>query len=598
MTIRSRPVKHSRRSRLSGLFEDEARQQLTVTVFFILAIVVVLLILVGAFALSWYNDNLRPLAQVGSVEVGPQLLKEDVAFEQWRISRDQSRITQAQIDGTLDTTTAQQMLSDLDTQSTDLATTGLDNFVDLIYQSQLAADQGITVADADVDQRLLEEVSAPEQRHVLAIFVEPQAADPTTGPTAQEANAARDKASAALAALQAGQPFADVAAQYSTDPSAQNGGDYGTLTKGLVSDPDWGDALFKLPLNGITAVILGSDGVYRIGEVTQITPGAEEPGQRASLFQAASEQDVRQFLRYQIASDGLKDKIVSDALAQTPEQAHIAGIYIDGLYSGDPSSSTGDEIDYAEIVFSPNNDPTNAPTLSADDPAWAQALQDANTAMDQLKAITDPDTLKSTFTTMATNQSDSGTAQDGGEVGFVTADIPDPAVSDALFNSDHQENDLIGPVKADDGYHILLFHSKRPPSEQRVQAVQDALAQPGADFATVAKQLSEGPEKDSGGEIGWVLQDDLDPTLADQIFGLSVGQISDPLEVGNGHYIIKMEDKGPRALDPDQQSNARGTAFDTWYTTQLDNAKANGTVVVAGETPVPTLDAGGDQSVP
>jgi parvulin-like peptidyl-prolyl isomerase len=207
--------------------------------------------------------------------------------------------------------------------------------------------------------------------------------------------------------------------------------------------------------------------------------------------------------------------------------------------------------------------------------------------MATLKAIPDASTMITTFTQMATTQSNSDTAQDGGAVGYVTRSVPPTAVSDALFGSPHQANDLIGPVRADDGYYILLYHDKRPAPEDRVKAIQDALAQPGADFNTVASQLDEGPEKADGGEIGWFTQDQLSQystDLATTVFGLNVGQISDPVEVGGGQYIIKLEEKTVRALDPDQKTTLRPTAFSDWYTPQKDAALANGTIVISDST--------------
>lgn len=598
MSFRPRRVTHSRRARLASLVEGEERQQLVVTILFILTIAAVVLILLGAVGLAWYNDNLRPLANVSGVDIGPPQLRAYVSFEGWRIQRDSDRITQATMNSTIDATAAQTLQTALNTETQDLANNAVNQLVDLVYQSQLAATQGITVSDQDVDQRLLADVSSAEQRHVLAIFVAPQAADPTAGPTAQEQKDALANAQAALAALNSGQSFADVAKQYSTDTSAQNGGDYGMVTKGMVTvDTDWGNALFKLPQGGTTDIILGSDGVYRIGRVTEIVPGTEEPGRRDGLFQVVPEQDVRQILRYQIASERLQDKIVSDALAQTPEQARIAVIYIDGLDTGDTTEADG-EIHYSEIVFAPNHDETNASTLAADDPAWGTALQDANNALAQIQAETDPTTRETTFQRLASELSDDPTKSQNGDVGWMTKGLTPTALSDTLWGSAHQKDDVLGPIRSDNGYYLLLYQGKRASFQDRIKAVQDALAQPGADFNAVAKQLDEGPEKDAGGEIGWVLRSDLATTIGDTIFTMAVGQISDPVELGNGHYIIKLEEKKARALDPDQTPAVRANAFSDWYSNQLATAQTNGTVTIAGQTPVPTLQPGSDQVLP
>ena len=60
---------------------------------------------------------------------------------------------------------------------------------------------------------------------------------------------------------------------------------------------------------------------------------------------------------------------------------------------------------------------------------------------------------------------------------------------------------------------MLLFHERRESVEQRVQAVTDALAEPGADFNEVARELSDGPEAADGGEVGWLTRDQLTEEL-------------------------------------------------------------------------------------
>ncbi len=131
MTLKTRKPEHiGIRARIGGYVSTEEGQQTAVTLMFIGTIVIVALILLGAIAINWYNDNLRPLGKVGSTEIAPQLLRDDVNLEQWRISRDESRITEAQIAGTIDADTATAKQSDLDSRSQNMSTTALDSLVD------------------------------------------------------------------------------------------------------------------------------------------------------------------------------------------------------------------------------------------------------------------------------------------------------------------------------------------------------------------------------------------------------------------------------------------------------------------------------------
>lgn len=600
MTVRPRRPRFGIRARLEHLVDTDERQQATVTIAFIVTIAAVILILVGAVGYGWYKDNLEPVGKVGNADIPPSLLKADIAFQTWRISRDEDRITQANVAQQIDNDTASTKTTDLETQASDLSTSAVDGLVDEMYQSQLAQGQGIGVSDADIDARYQQEVSDAEQRHVLVIAVAPTAADATNGPTYGERSAALDKITQALTAVTAGQDWATAAKQFGTDTISQQGGDMGTIPQLSISDTEFGTEVFALANNGITGVIRGDDGTYRIGKVTDIQPGALNSSLESGLLQAVSKDQVRQLLGYEIADERLTDKIVADALAGTPDQAKLAVIYVDGLSSGDTSAAEANgEVDYAEIVFAPNDNLDTAPDLDPNDPAWATAQTQAQAAADQLNAITDVTQRTTQFQTMATSTSDDPTSQSAGEVGYVTQDIPPQAVADALWGGTHTKGDIIGPIHGDAGYYVLMFENKRASVDARVQAVKDALAQPGADFNAVAKQLSEGPEKDEGGEIGWFAQDELSSDIADPVWALQIGGVSDPLELGNGQYFIKVEDKQARAYDPDQISTLRQTAFSDWYSPQKDAAVANGTIVSPNaSSSANDLTGGGDQGTP
>ena len=194
---------------------------------------------------------------------------------------------------------------------------------------------------------------------------------------------------------------------------------------------------------------------------------------------------MRDLLRYEVGADGIRDKVVNEALAATPEQARIAVIFVEGLPSDDGEDQEG-EIDYSEIVFAPNDDLVEAPDLDENDPAWAAAQTEAQTTYDELAAVTDAEVRSTLFEQYATELSDAPSADDGGRAGFITRSLIPTAVGDALFDEEHAENDLIGPIKGDAGWYVLLFHERRDSVEQRVQAVTDALAEPGADFDEVA----------------------------------------------------------------------------------------------------------------
>ncbi len=65
----------------------------------------------------------------------------------------------------------------------------------------------------------------------------------------------------------------------------------------------------------------------------------------------------------------------------------------------------------------------------------------------------------------------------------------------------------------------------------------------GAPFQAVARQFSAAPSAARGGDAGWVVQGTVQPALQAALDALAVGQLSRPIPVEGGVYIIYMRDK-------------------------------------------------------
>ena len=65
----------------------------------------------------------------------------------------------------------------------------------------------------------------------------------------------------------------------------------------------------------------------------------------------------------------------------------------------------------------------------------------------------------------------------------------------------------------------------------------------GAPFMAVARQFSAAPSAARGGDAGWVVQGTVQPALEQAMAALDVGQLSNPIPVDGGVYIIYMRDK-------------------------------------------------------
>jgi hypothetical protein len=174
MTLRQRQMARPRRR---TFMHGEDRQQFYVTVLFVGLIGLLVFFLVAAVGLAFYNENIRPVARVGDVEIGPGMVRERAALLRNRIQIEENQLTPAVIDGEIDATRAAQRRTELDNQRNELGVVSVEGLIDIIFQSQLAAEMGIDVTDEEVEARLADEVATLERRQVLAIFVEPQAAD-------------------------------------------------------------------------------------------------------------------------------------------------------------------------------------------------------------------------------------------------------------------------------------------------------------------------------------------------------------------------------------------------------------------------------------
>jgi Tfp pilus assembly protein PilF len=131
------------------------------------------------------------------------------------------------------------------------------------------------------------------------------------------------------------------------------------------------------------------------------------------------------------------------------------------------------------------------------------------------------------------------------------------------------------------------------------ETAEDLLARlkDGADFAELAREYSEWPSAENGGDLEWFSRGEMTADFGEEFeesaFALDVGEISDVVETESGYQIIKLTDR-KAAHTPtleetrdqvleDYQGEIGNERFDAWYEEVSGQAQ--------GKVNLPTVDA-------
>jgi len=566
MTFKAKPVV-KRAQRPS--WEGQDRRNLYMNIGFGIVVLAAVAILAVAAALTWYDDHLVSVGSVDGQSISKDEFRDRYQIEAWRMDESERRIRTAGVAGQLSEADVASQLESLDSSRQQLASIALERLIDAKLQARLAVEEGIATTPEDVDAALLDEATTPEQRHAWLIAVAPELSAGAVTPTAAQKAAARTAAEAALEEIANGKAWEDVAAATSTDAAtAPQGGDLGWLqADDTQTDEPYLTAIFAAEANTPTAVIEGEDGTYRIGRVTEIAPKTVD-----DAYQAKITNDGIDLAKYRMAvladvvHQKLEDKIVAE-VSQPGPQRHVQEIFIAQADSG----LGADAIKTRHILYSPNGDPGSAGSLDAADPAWAAAEQLAQATYLKLKA--NPEL----FDSIARAESDEGSAQGltgtGGKLPYFDSQSSiDEAFKSAILKPGLKAGDLLEPVKSSFGWHVIQV-MYLPPDLDRLNAIK-ALADKGEDFATLARDNSEGQEAGAGGDVGWIAKGQLDQGLIDAIFATGIGKTTDVVTVADdGLYLYKVLGEEVRTPEGRQLEELRSTAFSDWYNDKKGAAK-------------------------
>jgi parvulin-like peptidyl-prolyl isomerase len=577
MTFRAKPVvKRAHRP----AWEGQDRRNFYMNIGFGLIVIIAVVILLVAAGLSYYDDHLAPVGSVDGQSITKDEYADRLAIETWRLDETERRIRTASLAGRLTQTQAQTQEQIVTQQRSTLQSTTLERLIDQKLQATLAVQEDVSASPADIDARLTTEATTPEARHAWVIAVKPDSDLGSTGPTAAQTEAARVKLQSALDDIAGGKSWEDVAKTVSTDTStAAQGGDLGwIMADDVLTDEDFLKALFAVDVNKPTAIVEGADHILRAGRVTEITPASVDPNYVSSIQN--DKIDIGKY-RAVVAGDvirqKLEDKIVAGLTGPAP-QRHVQEIYI-----ADNSQLLGSEaIKVRHILYSPNDDPANASSVAADDPAWQLAEQQATATYQKLQL--QPELFDSIARTESDESQARGATGTGGKLPYFDKDSQvDPAFLAAIFSPDAKPGALLPPVKSAFGWHVIQV-MYGPPDIDHLKALKTQ-ADGGADFAALARDNSEAPSAGNGGDIGWVAKGQLDDKLTEAIFAAPIGGTSETVIVPtDGVYLFKVIAEETRTPEGRQLDTIKKTAFSNWYQAHKSVANITRDSTISGST--------------
>ena len=572
MTFRAKPV--VRRSR--NPLDSPDRRTLLTNVAFALVIVAAVGILLVAVLFNWYTEHLAPVGSVAGQTITKDELRDRTEIEGWRIREQERRLQNLVAAGRLTQAQAQSAVQVLQGQAQNLQGLALERIIDNRIQANLATEEGITVTDADIDAKLVEEATTPAGRHLWVIEVKPAITDGEVASTPAQIAEARAKASDARADIEGGQKWEDVAKTVSTDVATRDqGGDLGwvaeddrSLDEALVA------AAYELEANGLTDVIEGEDGIFRIGRVTEI-----QGEQVDELFQTKMQNEgvdvakYREVVRGDVVRTKLEEKVVADVSKPSP-QRRVAELFIP---TGDievPQTA----VKVRHILYAPDDTvpAAGASPLPTDDPAWTKAQEEAQAAYEKLAA--DPEL----FDEMARAESDEtaalGTTGSGGKLpGYIAPDDTNYVREfvEAVSKPGLTDGQVLEPFRTQFGWHVvqIMYHAPDRAEMDKLKQQADS----GADFAQLARDFSEDETTSgSGGDIGWIARGQLDKRYVDAIFAAPVGKTSDIVLIADGNqeedglHLFKVFEEQERTPEGRQLDDLKLNAFGDWYGEKKD----------------------------
>ena len=332
-----------------------------------------------------------------------------------------------------------------------------------------------------------------------------------------------------------------MAAKYSTDISKENGGRYGSLADTNPTDDAWVKSLFALQAGGTTGVIEGADGTFRIGRVTEITPGARwYPGFRAAIEQGPGIEAYTAATLRRVLQEKLDDKLVAEATKSPGRASPGLGDLHRGRWLDRGGGAGG-----AHPVLAQGRPGRRCRAARRRPRMGGRQGRGRRRRGGHASPRQSPVAVRRSLIWPSPQSDDTSSGINGGDLGWFTRGGMVEEFGSAVFDGDHATGDIIGPVKSQFGYHVIRYDGKRPPAEQRAAEILLIQArEAGADFAALAREHSDGLEALKGGDLGWIAPgQSQDQQIDTVLFALQPGDVSEGLKLDDGYHIYRAAER-------------------------------------------------------
>jgi peptidyl-prolyl cis-trans isomerase SurA len=200
------------------------------------------------------------------------------------------------------------------------------------------------------------------------------------------------------------------------------------------------------------------------------------------------------------------------------------------------------------------------------------------------------------FREVAVAESDASNALEGGDMGWRTENQLPSLVAPVVPELEEGEPSEI--LENNSGFHMVMVMDQRGGEKQEFiqqhrvrhilvrpsEAVTEAQAeerirdiyqqlQDGADFATLARELSDDPVSGSdGGNLGWVSPGQMVPEFEQAMMDAEVGEIHGPVRSQFGWHILQVEERRRQDVTAEnQESQARQAIYQRKFEMELQN---------------------------